>query len=50
MFCNLFVRPVNEKHYMTDQQLARERLLQHEDRVTADAVTAARGRFRVVAL
>ncbi len=45
LLCNLFVRPVAEKNYMTDEQLAHERSLQHEDRVTADAVTAARGGF-----
>ncbi|MEJ0025018.1 MAG: OFA family MFS transporter [Rhizomicrobium sp.] len=45
LLCNLFVRPVAEKNYMTDEQLAHERSLQHEDRVTADAVTAARGPF-----
>ncbi len=28
--CNLMVRPVNPKHYMSEEQLARERSLQHE--------------------
>ncbi|MEI9996952.1 MAG: OFA family MFS transporter [Rhizomicrobium sp.] len=45
LLCNLFVRPVNEKHYMSEEQLARERALQHEDRSTADAASAARGGF-----
>jgi hypothetical protein len=38
---------VNEKYYMTDEELARERALQHEDMVADDAVTAARGSFGV---
>ncbi len=45
LLCNFFVRPVNEKNYMTDEELARERALQHEDRVAVDAVAAARGSF-----
>ena len=45
LICNLLVRPVNERNYMTDEQLARERALQHEDLVAEDAVTAARGGF-----
>ncbi len=45
LLCNFFVRPVAEKNYMTDEQLAHERSLQHEDHVNADAVTAARGGF-----
>jgi MFS family permease len=46
--CNLLVRPVNEKHYMSEAQLARERSLQHEDRTAAAAETAARGSFGVL--
>jgi MFS family permease len=45
LLCNLCVRPVAEKHFMNEQQLARERTLQHEDLVATDAQTAARGRF-----
>src|SRR5579862_1419479 len=45
LICNAFVKPVNPKHWMSDEQLARERSLQHEDRVHADAETAARGTF-----
>jgi len=45
LICNLFVRPVNEKHYMTEQQLAHERSLQHENGLKADLQTTARGRF-----
>jgi len=43
--CNLFVRPVNEKNYMSEEELSRERSLQHEDRIGGDAQTAARGRL-----
>jgi len=43
--CNAFVRPVNEKHYMSDDEIARERALQHENIVAADAQAAARGGF-----
>jgi hypothetical protein len=46
LICNLLVRPVNEKNYMTDEELARERALQHEDMVAEDALTAARGTLR----
>lgn len=43
--CNLLVRPVNENNYMTDEELAHERALQHEDHAAANAATAARGSF-----
>ena len=33
------------KHWMSDEELTRERALQHEDRITADAETAACGSF-----
>ena len=45
LLCNLFVRPVNPKHWMSDEQLARERALQREDRVAESAEFAGRGRF-----
>ncbi len=45
LLCNLFVRPVNPKHWMSDEQLARERALQREDRVAEGAEFAGRGRF-----
>jgi MFS family permease len=45
LVCNFFVKPVNEKYYMTDEEIARERALQHENVVAADAQTAARARF-----
>jgi MFS family permease len=43
--CNLFVKPVSERAYMSDEKMARERALQHDDHSGADAQTAARGRF-----
>jgi MFS family permease len=45
LMCNLFVRPVNERNYMTEEELAREQRLQHEDMVAEDAAMAARGSF-----
>jgi MFS family permease len=48
LVCNLLIRPVAEKHYMSEEDLARERALQHEDTMAADAETAARGGFGVI--
>jgi MFS family permease len=48
LVCNLLIRPVSEKHYMTDEALAHERALQHEDLVASDAETAARGGFGLI--
>jgi MFS family permease len=45
LICNLLIRPMHEKHYMSDEQLARERALQHEAVAAGDAETAARGGF-----
>jgi MFS family permease len=45
LVCNLLIRPVHEKHYMTDAELADEHALQHEGLVAADAQAAARGGF-----
>src|ERR1700691_1186098 len=45
LICNFFVKPVDPKHWMTDEQLARERSLQHEDRIEANAETSAHGNF-----
>ena len=45
LLCNLLVRPVNPRHYMSAEQLAREKALQHEDRSAASAESAARGSF-----
>lgn len=43
LICNFFVKPVDKKYWMTDEELAAERSLQHEDRVESNAETAARG-------
>ncbi|MFC3650980.1 OFA family MFS transporter [Dyella humi] len=49
LIANLMVRPVKEAHHMTDEELARERSLQHEaPHVTAHADQAARGSFGIV--
>ncbi|HEY3784045.1 MAG TPA: OFA family MFS transporter [Steroidobacteraceae bacterium] len=50
--CNLFVRPVNEKHLMSPEQLSRERSLQHESRdsTVAEAGVAAGHRGPLVTL
>ncbi|MDE2148569.1 MAG: OFA family MFS transporter [Gammaproteobacteria bacterium] len=45
LVCNYFVRPVKDAHYMTDEELARESSLQHEDRIAGDPAHAARGAF-----
>jgi MFS family permease len=45
LLCNLFVRPVNPKHFMSDEELARERALQHEHVSVAEAHADARGGF-----
>jgi MFS family permease len=50
LVCNFFVKPVDQKHWMTDKELARERALQHEDRVPVGAESAARGNFGIVGL
>jgi MFS family permease len=47
LVCNFFVKPVDKKYWMSDEELARERALLREDRVAADAATAARGEFGV---
>jgi hypothetical protein len=44
----LFVRPVNEKHYMSEAEVAQERSLQHEQGSATDAHSAARGSFGVL--
>jgi MFS family permease len=48
LVCNFFIKPVHSKYWMSDEELARERALQHEDRVAADAETAGRGSFGIV--
>lgn len=48
--CNLLVKPVDPRHHMTEQELARERSLQHEAQAGAasNADSAARGAFGIV--
>jgi MFS family permease len=48
LVCNLLIRPVNDKHFMSEEALLRERALQHEDMTAADAEAAARGPFGVL--
>jgi MFS family permease len=50
--CNLFVRPVNAKHHMTDEQLEKERSLQRERRepsAGASVVPATAGAYVAIA-
>jgi len=46
LVCNFFVKPVDAKHHMSDEELARERKISH-DVVGGDASGAARGAFGV---
>jgi MFS family permease len=45
--CNYFVKPVASKHWMSDEELAQERALQHEGRSSAETEAAARGSFGI---
>jgi MFS family permease len=45
LICNALIKPVHERHWMTDQQLERERALQRERHATTGAELAARGRI-----
>jgi MFS family permease len=47
LICNALVKPVKESAFMTEDELARERSLQHEALVTTTAETSARGAFGV---
>jgi len=47
LVCNFFVKPVDNKHWMNDLELARERALQREDQKAAGAEFAARGNFGI---
>lgn len=38
LICNLLVRPLNEKYFMSDEELAKEKLLAHE-RITGAVIT-----------
>jgi MFS family permease len=51
--CNLLLRPVDSKHYMTAEELTAERALQHEDYTLtnpAHSTRAARGNFGLVGI
>jgi hypothetical protein len=47
LICNLLVKPVKESVTMSDEELERERSLQHENRAAGNVETAARGAFGV---
>ncbi|SOE63819.1 regulatory protein, lacI family [Burkholderia sp. D7] len=47
LICNFFVKPVHEKYWMSDEELARERALLREDRLATNADTAACGTFGI---
>ena len=47
LICNALVRPVHDDHHMDDEEVARERELQNDSGVAANAETAARGQFGV---
>ena len=47
--CNLFIKPVHDSHYMSDEELERERAFgRRTGTVAADAASAARGEFGIV--
>ena len=50
LLCNFFVRPVNPKHFMSDDELARERALQHEQVSASKAQSSARGGFGAIGM
>ncbi|TAM63194.1 MAG: MFS transporter [Rhodanobacter sp.] len=50
LICNALVKPVKASHFMTDEELAREHSLQHDDRIFASAETAARGAFGITGI
>ena len=45
---DFFVKPVDPKYYATEAELARERMLRHDDHTAPGAQTAARGGFGLV--
>jgi MFS family permease len=47
LICNLLVRPVADKYFMTDAELAAERRLQHEKANVEDSSRIARGPFGI---
>jgi MFS family permease len=48
LICNMLVKPVADRHFMSDEELAQERSLQHESAGGDAAVRAARGPIGVV--
>ena len=50
LICNFLVRPVHEKHWMSDDELTRERSLQHEAHAADKAKDAARGTFGLIGI
>jgi MFS family permease len=48
LLCNVFVKPVDAKHYMSDEELARERAIGHESTSVGDSSGAARAGFGFV--
>ena len=45
LICNMLVRPVADRHFMSDEELALERSMQHESAGSDVAARAARGNF-----
>jgi hypothetical protein len=45
LVCNLLIRPVNDRHFMSEEELEAERSLQREDALSLDLDRVARGRF-----
>ena len=50
LIANSLVKPVDEKYYMTDEELAAERKLAHEATSDPRAESAARGAFSIVGI
>ena len=50
LICNSLVRPVDSSLHMSPEELAHERMLQRDNGVSSNALTAARGKFGIVAL
>lgn len=48
LVCNFFVKPVDKRYWMSEEELTRERSLQHEDHTAAGAELAARGHFGIL--
>lgn len=50
LICNTLVKPVAEKYYMSEEELAAERRLAHETMSDPRAATAARGPFGIACI